>query len=149
MSDAKSPHPERATLLGERYAANLQLLHRTLAASSFADRYALFGGLLLGLARGGWPLPGGLDKRPAHNINGQTIRTVNWTVYMDGDHEVRRASGYLIGTSSYTLVNPVSITRMNAGGGVVAEIQAVRGSGVENSGQLTTADSLPQSSWTR
>jgi YD repeat-containing protein len=88
-------------------------------------------------------------RRPAHDVNGQTVRTVEWTVYMDGDHEVRRASGYLVGTSSYTLVNPVAVTRMNAGGGVVAEIQAARGSGVENSGPLTAADSLPQSSWTR
>ncbi|WP_428305401.1 RHS repeat-associated core domain-containing protein [Lacipirellula sp.] len=86
-------------------------------------------------------------RDPAHDVNGQTVRTVEWTVYLDADHEVRRAKGYLIGTNSYTLVNPVSITRTDASGQIVDEINAVRGSGVENSGALTAGDSFPQSSW--
>ena len=87
-------------------------------------------------------------RGPAHDVNGQTVRTVEWTVYLDADHEVRRASGYLIGTNSYTLVNPVSITRTDASGRIVDEINAVRGSSVESSGALTAGDSFPQSSWT-
>jgi RHS repeat-associated protein len=86
-------------------------------------------------------------RGPAHDVNGQTLRTVEWTVYLDADHEVRRASGYLIGTNSYTLVNPVSITRTDASGQLIDEINAIRGSSVENSGALTAGDSFPQSTW--
>lgn len=85
---------------------------------------------------------------PAHIVSGQTVRTVQWTVYLDDEHEVRSAQGYLIG-STYTLVNPVTISRSDASGRVTDEIQAKRGSGVENTGELTAADSFPQTSWTR
>lgn len=64
MSNPDSSPPDdlgRRQRLMSRYAANLQLLHRTLAATPFVDRYALFGGLLLGLTRDGQPLPGDLD----------------------------------------------------------------------------------------
>lgn len=87
-------------------------------------------------------------RGPAHNIDGQTVRTVNWTVYLDGDHEVRTAQGYLIG-STYTLVNPVSISKQDSSGRVIDEIQATRGSNVESSGPLTDSDTFAQSSWTR
>lgn len=86
---------------------------------------------------------------PAHNVNGQTVRTVGWSVYLDDEHEVRTAQGYLIGATSYTLVNPVSIQRMDNSGRVVDEIQATRGSGVESAGALTVADTFAQTSWAR
>lgn len=53
--------PGSVRALAERYAANLRLLNRTLAGTAFADCYAMFGGLLLGLARDGRPLQGDLD----------------------------------------------------------------------------------------
>jgi hypothetical protein len=61
LGDVSRNRRTAARLLAERYAANLQLLNRTLAETALADRFALFGGLLLGLARDGRPLPGDLD----------------------------------------------------------------------------------------
>jgi hypothetical protein len=87
---------------------------------------------------------------PEHKVDNVLIRTVEWTVYLDDVHEVRRASGYyLVGDEEYWLVNPVTIIKSNPGGQVTDEIQAVRGSGVESSGELIGGDSFPQSSWTR
>lgn len=86
---------------------------------------------------------------PAHDVNGQSVRTVSWTVFIDEDHETRNAQGYLVGTTNYTLVNPVTITQMGESGRAIDEVQAVRGSGVESSGELTAADTFPQTSWTR
>ena len=48
-------------LRATRYAQNLRLLNQVLADSPFHERYALFGGLLLGLVRDGRPLPGDFD----------------------------------------------------------------------------------------
>ena len=86
---------------------------------------------------------------PEHNVNGQTVRTIGWTVYLDDHREVRTAQGYRIGASNDTLVNPVSLQQMDESGRVIDQIQATRGSGVENSGELTAADTFSQSSWTR
>ena len=80
---------------------------------------------------------------PAHDINGQSLRIANWTVYQDADGEVWSGRGYLIG-SSYTLVNPVSIQKLDKNGRVFSSIQATRGSGVENSGKLSPSDTFPR-----
>jgi len=85
---------------------------------------------------------------PSHVNGAQNIRSVEWTVYLDDQHEVRSAQGYLIGTSSYTLINPVTINRSDASGRPIDQIVATRGSNVESAGELTAADTFPQSSWT-
>jgi hypothetical protein len=54
-------HRDLWQLLSRQFALNLQLLNRTLAKSPLVDRYALFGGLLLGLVRDKKPLSGDLD----------------------------------------------------------------------------------------
>lgn len=106
---------------------------------------------------------------PVHEVGGQQVRTAQWTVYLDDEHETRTAQGYAIvsGTGyEYVLVNPVSITRRDEAGNVFDEIQAVRGctggtndgccagSGpsdapTEVEGRLTAGECFPQSSWTR
>ncbi|MEX0641255.1 MAG: hypothetical protein WD468_01065 [Pirellulales bacterium] len=82
---------------------------------------------------------------PGHNINGQTVSTVTWTVYMDVQHEVRTAQGYRIGSND-TIANPVSITKMDRNGRVLEEIQALRS---DTSGPLTAGDTFSQSDYCR
>jgi hypothetical protein len=79
------------------------------------------------------------------------VRQASWTVYKDAQHEVWSASGYATGTNAgpvydFTLVNPVSINRMDHAGRTIDQIAAVR-SDVE--GPLTAGDSFPQSNWVR
>ena len=85
---------------------------------------------------------------PEHDINGDALRTASWTVYQDADDEVWSGRGYKIDTD-YTLVNPVSIQKLDKNGRVFSSIQATRGSGVENSGKLSPSDTFPRSSWIR
>ena len=85
---------------------------------------------------------------PEHDINRDALRTANWTVYQDADDEVWSGRGYKIDTD-YTLVNPVSIQKLDKNGRVFSSIQATRGSGVENSGKLSPSDTFPRSSWIR
>ena len=117
---------------------------------------------------------------PTFNVNGQSVRTANWAVYQDAIEEVWTAQGYAVGADSgpdynYTLVNPVSINRMDEAGRTIDSIQAVRlppqpssidGSPVdqaalpspwlpspapcvESPGRLSASDSFPQSTWIR
>jgi len=77
------------------------------------------------------------------------IRRVEFTTYDDEAHEVRRASGYLTGdnpTPTFTVVGAVRVTRSDANGRVVDEIQAVR---CCPTGPLTPGEALPQSQWSR
>lgn len=90
---------------------------------------------------------------PSHAVDlggtATTVRTATWTVRKPVDHEVWTAVGYATGSGpsyTYTLVNPVSITRTDANGWTIAEIQAVRAS---TSGKLSATDSFGQSSWVR
>ena len=90
---------------------------------------------------------------PSHAVDlggtATTVRTATWTVRKPVDHEVWTAVGYATGSGpayTYTLVNPVSITRTDANGWTIAEIQAVRTS---TSGKLSATDSFGQSSWVR
>jgi hypothetical protein len=89
---------------------------------------------------------------PQHNVDiGGTdtaVRTAQWTVYKDADREAWSGRGYGSGGgfSTYTLVNPVSITKMDRAGRATDQIVATRAS---TSGKLTASDSFAQSSWVR
>jgi RHS repeat-associated protein len=92
---------------------------------------------------------------PVHELDGQPIQTVQWTVYKS-QFETWTAQGYqtVVEESDsetepvVTLVNPVSIQRRASDGSIVDSITAVRGSTVESNGALSASDSFPQSSWT-
>lgn len=103
---------------------------------------------------------------PPHPVDGRVVRTAQWVVYLDAARETRTAKGYVTaeGTGeNCILVNPVSITRRDADGNTIDQIQAVRGcidgSGcactcpsdvaVETSGRLTAGECFSQASWTR
>ncbi len=105
---------------------------------------------------------------PIHQVNGQAVRTASWSVFDDVDHEIRSAQGYATGIDSgpeysFTLVNPVSIMRMDEAGRTVDSIQAVRQAAqpagivgpapdcapVESPGRLTAGDTFPQCTWVR
>jgi RHS repeat-associated protein len=89
---------------------------------------------------------------PSHNVDisgtDTTVRTAEWTVYKDVDHEVWSGRGYGSGSgfSTYTLVNPVSITKMDRAGRPTDQISATRAS---TSGKLSASDTFAQSSWVR
>lgn len=77
------------------------------------------------------------------------IRTVQFTVYDDDAHEVRRASGWMRGTGAsvqFNTVGGVRITRMDAGGNVIDEITSAREC---TCGPLTAQEPLPQCRWSR
>lgn len=86
---------------------------------------------------------------PVHDVDGVSVRTAQWLVYRDVQHEVWAARGYATGSAgsySYTLVNPVSISKQDAKGREIEAIQAVRAS---TAGRLSESDSFPQSSYCR
>lgn len=86
---------------------------------------------------------------PWHDVNGQSVRTAEWTVYRDLEHETRTARGYAYGPApwyEYELANPVSISRSRSDGSAADSIAAVRS---VTSGRLSAADVFPQSSWVR
>ena len=69
---------------------------------------------------------------PAHRANGQQVRTATWTIYRDADRERWTAQGYATegvpnsgDWDTFTLVGPVSVTRFDADGRVLQEIQAL------------------------
>jgi len=77
------------------------------------------------------------------------VRPVSWTVYDDANFTVKSASGFATmngnNITSFTLVNPVSITIRNAEGNVLEQIRATRTSA---SGKLLANDTFVQSSYT-
>ena len=90
---------------------------------------------------------------PSHSIDvsgtSTTIRRAKWTIYQDAMNQIWQGAGYATGTGpsySYTLINPVALTFMDAVQRVADEIQAVRAS---TSGPLVATDSFPQSNWVR
>ena len=98
---------------------------------------------------------------PSHTIDldgsETTVRTASWTVYDDVNHITYSGQGYATGTApdyEYTLIDPVSITKMDASGRVNEQIQATAPS---TSGTLAEIiegagggeDAFPQSSYTR
>ena len=81
---------------------------------------------------------------PAHNIDGNSVRTASWTVYDDVNDEVRAGGGYYSG-GAYVLVNPVSITKTDADGRTTDVISAVRN---DTSGKLTLSGTFNYARWT-
>jgi len=74
-----------------------------------------------------------------------TVRRATWTVYQDVTHEVWVGRGYQqVSDSSFTLINPVSITQRDRRGNTLEEIQATR---ISTAGKLQPTDSFPQSSY--
>jgi len=84
-----------------------------------------------------------------------SIRRATWNVYDDVQHITYSASGYLIpATSTFVLINPVSIIKRKANGKLLESIQAVAPSTngtlaqiIDNAGGGATT--FPQSSYTR
>ncbi|MFO0868118.1 MAG: hypothetical protein U0935_04160 [Pirellulales bacterium] len=76
------------------------------------------------------------------------IARATWVVYHDPLHEVWTGQGYATGESfeTFTLENPVSITKFDAKGQALEQIQAVRASTI---GELGPDDSFPQTSYVR
>jgi hypothetical protein len=88
---------------------------------------------------------------PEHTaeINGTatSVRRATWHVHKDLSHEQRTAQGYCdVSGGTYTLINPVSIAKLNRKGHVREQIQAVRSS---TSGRLSASDSFSQSDYVR
>ncbi len=83
---------------------------------------------------------------PSHDINGTSVRRATWTVYDDANLQVRWASGYRVGASTDTLINPVSITILDKNARVVEQRRATRAS---TSGKLVSSDTFAQSTWVR
>ena len=98
---------------------------------------------------------------PSHTIdlNGiaTAVRTATWNYFDEGNHVVYSASGCATGTGPtyiYTLVNPVSITKRDADGVVLEQIEAASAT---TSGSLSAiiaaagsgALAFPQSSYTK
>lgn len=97
---------------------------------------------------------------PAHTIDlggeATEIRRASWTVFDDVNHITYSGQGFATGEApdyDYTLINPVSITKMDASGRVNEQIQAVApstegtlGEIIENAGG--GAEAFPQSSFT-
>ena len=89
---------------------------------------------------------------PSHSVDiggtATTVRTASWTVYKSAT-ETWSAQGYATGSSpnyTFTLVNPVSISKSNAALTRRESIVATRAS---TSGKLSSSDSFPQSSYVR
>lgn len=92
---------------------------------------------------------------PSHEIDldgtATTIRRATWVVYVADDtgRETRTGQGYATGTGpsyTYTLINPVSISKTDIAGRSTEQIQATRAS---TSGKLLPTDTFAQSSYTR
>lgn len=95
---------------------------------------------------------------PSHTIDlggtATTVRAATWTVYQDYAQsgqasEIWMAQGYATGSApnyTYTLIDPVSITRTDDDGRVTDQISAIR---ANKSGPLSPTDSFAQSSYCR
>ena len=94
---------------------------------------------------------------PVHTVDidgvATSVRKATWTVYKEAvaglptePREVRTAQGYATGDEhdTYTLINPVSITKSDENGNVLEEIRATRAS---SSGKLLATDTFVQSSY--
>lgn len=84
---------------------------------------------------------------PEHDINGTTVRTVNWSLRISAFEDWTARGYYDVSADTYTLMNPVSINIRSEDRTTVDQITAVRGSTVESPGALVSTDSFPQSSW--
>jgi len=98
---------------------------------------------------------------PSHSIDldgiATVIRTASWTVFDDENHITYSGQGFATGTApdyEYTLINPVSITKMDASGRVNEQIQAIAPSTSGTLAEIIAAagggePAFPQSSYTR
>jgi RHS repeat-associated protein len=96
---------------------------------------------------------------PLHSIDiggtATSIRRANWNVYDDVLDAVYSGNGYFVpATSTYTLINPVSITVRNPKGRVVEQISATASSTLGTLASIIAAAgsgsaAFPQSSYTR
>ncbi len=94
---------------------------------------------------------------PAHTIDldgdATEIRRATWTVYDYGNHITYSGQGYVV-AGDFVLVNPVSITKMDASGRVNEQIQAIAPSTEGTLAEIIEAAgggeaAFPQSSYTR
>ncbi len=85
---------------------------------------------------------------PVHDVDGVSVRTASWNVKVSKDESLSAAGFQTVSTGNFKLVNPVTIRKQSSDGTVVDQITAKRGSSVESSGELSSDDSFPQSSWT-
>ncbi len=89
---------------------------------------------------------------PAHTVdlNGAatSVRRASWTIHDDVNHQQRSAQGYATGAgwTTFTLVNPVGISKQDSAGRTLEQIQATRAS---TSGKLLASDAFAQSSYVR
>ncbi|MDZ4847682.1 MAG: RHS repeat-associated core domain-containing protein [Pirellulaceae bacterium] len=90
---------------------------------------------------------------PLHSIDisstATTVRRATWNVYQDETFQRWTGQGYATGSPgsySYTLINPVSITKFKANNLVSEQVQATRAS---TSGKLLPTDTFAQSSYVR
>ena len=86
-------------------------------------------------------------KGPVHDVDGTNVQTVSWSIRIS-EFENWSAGGYYnVSADTYTLINPVTITKRSTDGTTHDQITATRGSTVESTGALTSSDSFAQSSW--
>jgi RHS repeat-associated protein len=90
-------------------------------------------------------------RSAANGVDGHPVRQALWTIYKDADHEIWSAKGYATGTDfgpaySFTLVNPVSVIRMDRSNRETDAISAVR---ADTNGPLSSGDSFAQATWVR
>ncbi len=90
---------------------------------------------------------------PSHSVDisgtATTVRRATWKVYQDASFQTWSGHGYAtgsVGSYSYTLINPVSITKLRANNLVADQIQATRST---TAGKLLPTDTFPQSSYVR
>ena len=87
---------------------------------------------------------------PVHTVDidgtATSVRGATWTVFKDAEGEIWTGQGYASGANydTYTLINPVSITKADKAGNVLEQIRATRSS---TSGKLQASDEFPQSSY--
>jgi RHS repeat-associated protein len=99
------------------------------------------------------PVHAALDDASATGNHSNSIRSITTTLYLE--NEVRTAQGYATGAgfTTYTLYNPISITKLDREGRAVEQIQATRGAGtpppLSTSGNLSPSDTFAQSSYVR
>lgn len=89
---------------------------------------------------------------PSHQVDlggtATTVRRASWTVYKEtctGLDETWSGQGYLA-SGSYTLVNPVHISKLDKAGRTIDSISSKRTTG---SGKLQSTDTFAQSDWCR
>jgi RHS repeat-associated protein len=89
---------------------------------------------------------------PAHTAEGGTgsasVRTATWTFYNDATHETRSAQGYVVvSTSATVILGPVSITKTDRDGRTTERIQATYSGDLDDLATATISQS-DYTAWT-